>query len=189
MVVDLDHLELKVYFRGQRDTSRVRRTSPIITRKYRFLRCLRTCWWSNLITCGCRWASGVKRTSPIKTRNVIDFPSNEERVIRKKNVFVALYVCMFASGQKTIFLDIESFELSSEIENFLEFLYQISVRAVGSGGAERRRRPTARTLNAKLQSNFQENGKSSLDWREGHTEKIKIGLSVCAASKVKKTFF
>ena len=75
---------------------------------------------------------------------------------------------MFVSGQKNIFLDIEFFEFSSEIENFLKFLFQISVRAVGSGGAERRRRPSARTLNAKLQSNFQENGESFTLIKKGY---------------------
>ena len=75
---------------------------------------------------------------------------------------------MFVSGEKNIFLHIEFFEFSSEIENFLKFLYQSSVRAVGTGGAERRRRPIARTLNAKLQSNFQENGKSFTLMKKGY---------------------
>ena len=39
-------------------------------------------------------------------------------------------------------------------------LHQMLARAVGSGGAERRRRLTARALNAKLQKIFTQNGKN-----------------------------
>ena len=42
------------------------------------------------------------------------------------------------------------------------------VRAVGSGGAERRRRLTARALNAKLRKRFTQNGKNFTLTRKGY---------------------
>ena len=47
-------------------------------------------------------------------------------------------------------------------------LHQMLARAVGSGGPERRRRSTARALNAKFQKIFTQDGKNFTLPREGY---------------------
>ena len=49
---------------------------------------------------------------------------------------------------------------------------------VGSGGAERRWRPAARTLNAKLQSNFQEDGKSFTLMKKSYHLSYRFSLEI-----------
>ena len=63
---------------------------------------------------------------------------------------------------------------STSVVTFEKNLHQMLAQAVGSGGAERRRRSTARALNAKLHKVFRQDGKHFTLTRVGYELRIRF---------------